>query len=450
MIRQAAVTAWLGKALAASGMLVAAAVPAHAGTAVPAAAAAPVLAASSAAENPAAERLVAPGEALQPLIDAALPGQVLRLAAGRHAGGLHIDRPLSLIGEPGAVIVGTGRGSVLRVTAPDVRIEHLEITGSGIDVPAMDAAVLLEKTAKRAVVRQNRLIGNLFGVYVHGAGDSLVADNHIEGRADLRLAEAGDGVAIWSAPGTRVVRNTVRHGRDGIFVRISHDNEFVDNRFSDLRFAIHYMYTHDSRIVGNRSRGNHVALAIMYSKRIELRDNISDGDRDHGLMLNTTNDSKVIGNVVRNGREKCVFLYNANNNRLHDNWFEGCPLGIHFTAGSEGNHMTGNAFVANRTQVKYVGTRYIDWSQGGRGNYWSDNPAFDLDGDGISDRPYRPNDVMDNILWTLPAAKALANSPAVQMVRWAQARFPALLPGGVVDSAPLMRPVRVPPAASAP
>lgn len=392
----------------------------------------------------AAERRIMPGEALQPLVDAALPGQVLRLAPGRHAGPVHIDRPLTLAGEAGAVLAGNGQGSVVRVTAPDVRIEQLEITGSGTDLPAMDSAVLLERTARRAQVRDNRLVGNLFGVYVHGAGDSRIERNVIEGRADLRLAEAGDGVAIWNAPGTQVLGNTVRHGRDGIFVRVSRDNVFAHNRFSDLRFAIHYMYTHDSRIVGNHSRGNHVGLAIMYSERLELRDNVSDDDRDHGLMLNTTNASEVVGNVVRQGREKCVFLYNANRNTLRDNWFEGCPIGIHFTAGSEGNTISGNAFVGNRSQVKYVGTRYIDWSEGGRGNYWSDNPAFDLDGNGVSDRPYRPNDVMDTLLWTLPAAKALANSPAVQLVRWAQARFPALLPGGVVDSAPLMRPVRVP------
>ena len=147
---------------------------------------------------------------------------------------------------------------------------------------------------------------------------------------------------------------------------------------------------------------------------------------------------------LRTGPEKCVFIYNANRNQFHDNWFEGCPIGIQFTAGSEGNVVSGNAFVANRVQVKYAGTRYVDWAHEGRGNYWSDNPAFDLDGDGIADRPYRPNDVMDVILWTLPAAKALINSPAVQMVRWAQSRFPALYPGGVIDSAPLMRPPRVP------
>lgn len=392
----------------------------------------------------AAQRVVEPGTPLQPLVDAAAPGEVLLLAPGRHAGPLVIDRPLELRGQAGAIITGTGTGSVITVTAPDVRIEGLEITGSGTDLPAMDSAILVQQAAPRTIVRGNRLMNNLFGVYLHGAADSRVENNIIDGRQDLRLAEAGNGVSIWNAPGAAIIGNTISHGRDGIYVKISHHNRFENNTFSKLRFAIHYMYTNDSRIAGNRSRGNHVGWAIMYSERLEVEDNVSDDDRDHGLLLNSTNDSRVIGNVVRQGGEKCVFVYNANNNRLENNWFEGCPIGIHFTAGSEGNIMTGNAFVANRVQVKYVGTRFIDWAANGRGNYWSDNPAFDLDGDGIADRPYRPNDVMDEILWTRPQAKLLTNSPAVQLVRWAQARFPALYPGGVFDSAPLMRPVRVP------
>lgn len=391
------------------------------------------------------ERVVAPGEPIQPLLDALPPGATIRLAQGRHVGPLRIERPLALLGEAGAVLAGPGTGSVVVVSAPDVRIEGLEITGSGLDTPAMDSAILLTQAAVRARVRSNRLVDNLFGVYVHGAAASVIENNLISGRRDLRLSEAGNGVAIWNAPGAQVIGNAIRHGRDGIFVKTSSHNVFANNTFDELRFAIHYMYTNDSRIVGNRSRGNHVGWAIMYSDRLEIRDNVSDGDRDHGLMLNSTNRSQVVGNVVRGGREKCVFVYAANDNLLKDNWFEGCPIGIHFTAGSERNTITGNAFVGNRNQVKYVGTRYLDWVHEGRGNYWSDNPAFDLDGDGIADRPYRPNDVVDAILWTLPAAKVLVNSPAVQMVRWAQARFPALYPGGVVDSAPLMRPVTVPP-----
>jgi nitrous oxidase accessory protein len=143
---------------------------------------------------------------------------------------------------------------------------------------------------------------------------------------------------------------------------------------------------------------------------------------------------------ARTGPEKCVFIYNTNHNKFRNNWFERCGIGVHFTAGSEGNEITGNAFVGNRNQVKYVGTRDLDWSKGGRGNYWSDNPAFDLNGDGIADTAYRPNDLVDRVLWTAPSAKVLINSPAVQVLRWAQAQFPALYPGGVVDSHPLVAP----------
>src|SRR3546814_9451515 len=76
-------------------------------------------------------------------------------------------------------------------------------------------------------------------------------------------------------------------------------------------------------------------------------------------MLNSANESEITGNVVRDGGEKCLFIYNANKNVIAGNRFEGCPIGIHFTAGSEGNRVTGNAFIGNRTQVKYVGTRHM-------------------------------------------------------------------------------------------
>ena len=97
-------------------------------------------------------------------------------------------------------------------------------------------------------------------------------------------------------------------------------------------------------------------------------------------------------------------------------------------------------FVNNESQVKYVSTRFLDWSEGGHGNYWSDNSAFDLDGDGFGDSAYRPNGIIDQIIWRAPVARLLMNSPAISIVKWAQTQFPAVLPGGVVDSKPLMKP----------
>jgi len=387
----------------------------------------------------AAERVVRPGadHLARDVADAA-PGDTLRLLAGDHAGRLIVDKSLSLVGEAGARVVGPGHGRVITLDAPDSVLRGLTITGSGLTLASEDAAVFLTERATGARVEGNVIDDNLIGVYVKGTRNALIRGNRIRGRRDLRVNERGNGVQIWNAPGTAVEGNDISFGRDGIFVTTSHRNVFRGNTFRELRFAVHYMYTNQSEVTDNRSFGNNIGYAIMYSTGLTVTGNLSQGDRDHGILLNYTNDSRIASNTVRGGPEKCVFIYNANKNVFEGNRFEGCGIGVHFTAGSERNAIDGNAFVANRTQVKYVGTRYIEWSRDGRGNYWSDNTAFDLNGDGIADAPYRPNDLVDQIVWRHPLAKLLLNSPATQVLRWAQSVFPAIYPGGVTDSYPLM------------
>lgn len=393
-----------------------------------------------------AETITVPagGDSLRTTIAQAPAGAVLQLAPGVHSGPIIIERPLVIEGEDGAVVDGGGSGKVITVSAPNVTIRHLTVRNSGTSLFDMDSGIFLDKAAERAVVEDNKLERTLIGIYAWGAKDARIRANIVTGREELRLSERGNGIQIWNAPGTVVEGNDVSRVRDGIFTTTSRRNTFRNNRFHDLRFAVHYMYTNDSEVSGNSSIGNHVGYAIMYSDRLVIRNNLSDGDRDHGFLFNFANNSRIDGNAVIHGGDKCVFIYNANGNRFTDNWFEGCRIGIHFTAGSERNEIAGNAFVANRTQVMYVGTRSLDWSAKGRGNYWSDNPGFDLNGDGVADAAYRPNDLVDQVVWRYPAAKLLLNSPATQVVRWAQSQFPALHPGGVIDSAPLMAPPAVP------
>ena len=387
----------------------------------------------------AAEVRVLPGAGtLANAIAGAAPGDVLVLDAGQFAGPVTIDRPLTITGPEDAVIDGMGRGTVITIDASDVRIAGLTITGSGLDSQNLDAGIKILKKADRAVIEGNRLLGNLHGIDVHGGRDAVVRNNTIEGTQTPRMNDRGNGIYVWNAPGTLIEGNTIRWGRDGIFSNTSRKGIYRNNLFHDLRFAVHYMYTNDSEISGNVSIGNHLGYAIMFSNKVVIKDNLSLSDISHGVMLNYANNADVSGNLVRGGADRCTFIYNAHKNLIYDNRFEGCAIGIHFTAGSERNILTGNAFVGNRTQVKYVGTRDIEWSFEGRGNYWSDHPGFDLGGDGIADSAFRPNDLMDHILWSQPAAALLTGAPAVQLIRWAQSSFPATLPGGVVDSAPLM------------
>ncbi len=374
-------------------------------------------------------------------IKTAKAGDILRLRPGTHKGPIEINKTLVLDGAGAATIKGNGTGSVISVKAPDVTIRRLVISGSGLLGKDKDAGVALFKTAIDALVEGNRIIGNLVGVNIQGAKNAIVRNNVIEGRRDARMNSRGNGVYVWNAPGAKVIGNDVRWGRDGIFVNTSTNNEFSGNRFRDLRFAVHYMYAHNSIISQNTSIGNHLGYAIMFSNNVTITGNVSRKDRKYGLMLNYTNSSEIRGNSIENVDGKCVFIYNAHKNILSGNRFEGCNTGIHFTAGSERNQITENAFIGNRVQVKYVSARWVEWSVNGRGNYWSDHGAYDFDGDGIADQVYRPNDIMDQVLWTQPAARALLGSPAIQLIRWSQSAFPALLPGGVIDRYPLMQPV---------
>jgi len=316
-------------------------------------------------------------------------------------------------------------------------VSNLGIRNSGDSLATEDSGVFITKEGDRALVEGNTFTGNLIGVYLKGPQSARVINNTIIGSENPHVNDRGNGVQLWNTPGSVVEGNDISLGRDGIFVTTSENNIFRNNVLHNLRFAIHYMYTHDSTVSGNQSLGNHVAYALMYSNKLEVHHNISEGDRDRGLFLNFTNDSNFSNNQV-NGAEKCFFIYNANSNNIENNSFANCDIGIHFTAGSEGNAVSGNAFINNRTQVKYVGTRYVEWSSEGRGNYWSDNLGFDLNDDGIADRPYKPNDMVDQLIWRHPMAKLLLSSPAMQVLRWAQSEFPSLHPGGVRDSSPLM------------
>ena len=392
-----------------------------------------------AASSQAAVIQIGAGADLQAAIDQAQDGDTLRLAAGTYTGKIIINKPLTLEGSDkrDAIIQGDRTGRTISVMAPNVTIKHITVTKSGISLPNMDAGIFLDKAADSAHIVENNILDNSVGVYLWGAPNALVERNTIIGNKELRENERGNGVTVWNAPNSKVVYNDISHGRDGIFSNASNFNTFSHNHFHDLRYGVHYMYTNDSQIEGNIVSNSKIGYAIMFSTNIKLRDNVSYNNIDQGIMLNYTNESIIVGNAVEKS-PKCVYLYNANNNQFTNNHFEGCEMGIHFSGAAEGNTIRENAFVNNHIQIKYVGTRFMDWADGGKGNYWSDNSAFDLDGDGIADTAYKPNNITDQILWRAPSARLLMNSPAVSIVKWAQKEFPAIMPGGMTDSRPLM------------
>ena len=121
----------------------------------------------------------APGDDLRARIGAAAPGDTIEVEPGVHNGPFVIEKPLRLIGQPGAILQGDRLTHVVAIRAPDVEISGFTIRGSGMDLGADHAAIHV--SGARAIIRDNRIIESLHGIYVRKADGCRIERNIIRG-----------------------------------------------------------------------------------------------------------------------------------------------------------------------------------------------------------------------------------------------------------------------------
>lgn len=376
-----------------------------------------------------------------------------RLPAGQYSGQFTIDQPLTLRCEPGAILDAQGEGNVLTIAAPDVTVEGCTLVDWGRDLTEMNAAIFVEPAGRGVTLRGNHLQGPGFGIWLDRVENGSLIDNRIEGDPSIRSQDRGNAIHLYAVKNARVIGNHARHARDGIYIDTSNGNHLEGNVLEDLRYGVHYMFANDNRVIGNTTRRTRTGYALMQSRKLTVIGNRSEQDQNYGILMNYITYSTLRDNVVLDvqsggtegdsmisgGEGKALFMYNSLFNTIEHNHFQGSALGFHLTAGSEDNRISGNAFVGNQQQVKYVATRTQEWSQDGRGNYWSDYLGWDRDGDGLGDVAYEPNDNVDRLLWMYPQVRLLMNSPTIELLRWVQRAFPVIKSPGVQDSHPLMQ-----------
>jgi nitrous oxidase accessory protein len=200
------------------------------------------------------------------------------------------------------------------------------------------------------------------------------------------------------------------------------------------------MYSDDNRFEDNAFTENAAGAAVMFSKRIILRHNLFArhvGYRAYGLLLQTGEDMLVEENRFE-GNLVGLFLDGSLRNTFRDNQIAGNGIGIDLLASAEQNTFTGNRFRDNRTPVrKVLGTGENRWALDGRGNDWGDPAVYDLDRNGIGDRPYRAGDPFLTLAAARPALELYGGTLAARALSWAEEAFPVFDVPRVVDSAPL-------------
>lgn len=393
---------------------------------------------------------VSPQDSLQQVLDNSQAGDQIQLQQGQYLGNFVIHHAIELSGTD-AVLDGQGKGHGLLINAEGVTIDSLNITNWGDDLTDQNSGIYSDKNSNQIIIKNCRIEGPGFGIWLQGGEHNQILNNTIIGNDKMRSADRGNGIQISNMKNTEVSGNDISKTRDGLYVISSTNNTLANNTVHDLRYGIHYMYSYHNKILNNYAYNTRAGYAMMNSRHLEIRGNVTENSLDYGFLINYIIYSTFEDNVIKDvwtpadkkvlGRDgKGLFIYNSGYNKFRNNHIERTEIGIHLTAGSEGVEISGNTFIDNQIQVKYVSNKIQEWSVDGEGNYWSNYQGWDMDGDGKGDVPFEPNDGIDKLFWKYPEAKFLMDSPAVLLLRWVQEQFPVLKSPGVKDSNPLMKP----------
>jgi nitrous oxidase accessory protein len=379
---------------------------------------------------------------LQLRVDRAAPGATVEIEGGTYVGDLVLDRPVRLVGRGRPTLIGSGEGSVARVRAPDVTLEGFDIDGRGGGDLGRDSAGI-HVAAARVVIRDCRIRGTLFGVYLREAPGAVVERCFIRGIPGKAPGEKGSGIHLWRTEKFRLAHNEIVDVRDGFYVQSSSGGSIVGNVARDLRYGLHYMYSDDNLFEDNLFANGAAGTALMYSRRIVFRRNrflSNRGFASVGLLFKTCDDVLAEDNLIADNA-RGIFLEGSYRNVFRRNVVARSDTAVVLYDSCGGTRFEGNSFVGNLTPLLLVGRRTDTVFAG---NYWSDNDEPDLDGDGRSDRPYRLTSVFDHFRSNLTAADLFTQGFAASALGIAERAFPVLQPVTVLDPSPLVKPPALP------
>ncbi len=352
-------------------------------------------------------------------------------------GVVRIDKPVRLLGRPGAGVDGGGLGEVVVINADDVTIEGLIIRGTRIS-NLDDNAGIKVKGARHVVLRRNRLEGCFFAIYLSGASDALIEENQVVGE-NLREEQMGNGIHLWKCSGARILRNTIERHRDGIYFEFVTDSRIERNTSrGNTRYGLHFMFSHRDAYEDNRFEDNGAGVAVMFSHHIGMHRNRflrNRGGSAYGLLLKEINDGEIGDNEFTDNTtallvDGCNRITASRNRFLLNGW----ALRLYanaMTCTFEGNVFQGNTFDLSTNGDLMLNTI--------TGNYWDRYSGYDLDRDGRGDVPYRPLGFFALLVERVPYAMVFSRSLFVALLDRAERIIPSLSPEALRDDRPLMR-----------
>ena len=395
---------------------------------------------------PGAHAADVPANILQARIDAAPRGSTLVVPADVYRGPIVVRGPLTLVAEPGTIIDGGGRGSVITIAGDNVVLRGFTVRNSGRDVTEEAAGIRVTGNDHR--IESNEIVDVYFGIHIGDGARAVIAGNRIR-PGKQHGARPGHGINAWNLRDSRFAANHIAEARDGIYLSFTERMLVTSNVVTGCRYGLHSMYSQEARFEDNNVFGNLLGAALMMSERLVLKRNQIREQREgvaaYGILLKDIGDLIAEDNEITSNRIG-IYAEAVPSNPRHEAMFSGnviagneVGLALQSTARLT---LTGNRIAENLADVRALGKTLapgMRWSRDGRGNSWGQYRGYDADGDGIGDVPHHVEDAMDALMRRNPLIQALLYTPAHLALEAAARMFPLYRqPPLVVDAQPLM------------
>ncbi|GAA4471141.1 right-handed parallel beta-helix repeat-containing protein [Nibrella saemangeumensis] len=354
--------------------------------------------------------------------------------------GLVVDKPLTILGQGYPVLDGQYKGEIFTVQSSDVTIQGLHLQNVGM-VSTIDWAAVKVLEVQRVRVLSNRIRNAYFGVYLSASTNCLVQGNDIAGNPKEEQ-NTGNGVHAWKCDNIKINNNQISGHRDGIYFEFV-TNSTIQRNLSrqNIRYGLHFMFSHRNAYYYNTFRDNGAGVAVMYTKFVTMRHNVFEhnwGGAAYGMLLKDISDSEIEQNIFRTNTIG-IHMEGTSRINIKRNQFTENGWGVRIQASCNDNTFTGNTFTSNTFDVATNGNTVLNTFVR---NYWDKYEGYDLNKDRIGDVPYHPVSLYSMIIEQMPYGVMLMRSFIVTLLDRAEKVIPSLTPEALVDSQPLMNPIK--------
>ena len=378
-----------------------------------------------------------PVSSVEEAVRLAKPGDTVLIAPATYlVADLKIEKPITFLGQEGAILDGDHQGYILMVGADSVAISGLTFINAGRSYTKDYAAIYAYK-ARHLLIENNKILNPFFGILLEKSQNSVVRNNYISGKSDQE-DDSGNGIHLWHCTNMLVSDNEISGLRDGIYLEFVEGSEIVRNySHHNIRYGLHFMFSNHDRYTGNLFESNGAGVAVMFSKHIAMRENTflnNWGSASYGLLLKEIYDTEVLDNRFQ---ENTIGILTEGSTRVNytGNDFVQNGWAVKVSGGCYSNIFKGNNFIGNSFDVAYHSKMNDNKFEN---NYWSAYTGYDLDKNGVGDVPYRPVKLFSYVINRTPETIVLLRSLFVDIMNFSEKVSPVFTPDNLVDTAPQM------------